>query len=98
MHAGDATVRGVEVSGSDVGVRCGPRATIEDAYIHDNSQTGIQCYVNQGDWGVQIAGNRILENGSPTLEGYSAAGIKLAAVSSPGNTVRPGSHDHRQHR
>jgi parallel beta-helix repeat protein len=90
MHAGDATVRDVEVSGSDVGVRCGPRATIEDAYIHDNSQTGIQCYVNQGDWGVQITGNRILENGSPTFEGYSAAGIKLVAVSYPGHALGQG--------
>jgi parallel beta-helix repeat protein len=91
LRAPGITLQGVEVYGFEGrGVDCGPGATINGSYIHDNKQNGIACWANLQDYRLSITGNRIVHNGSAILVGKSSGGIKLLGLSSPTRALGSG--------
>jgi parallel beta-helix repeat protein len=90
LHAGHVTLNGVEVYGSRVGVIMGSHATVTGSYIHDSYQNGISAYAGFEDWAIRITNNRLVNNGSKSLEGNSSAGMKLMALAKPTHPVGAG--------
>lgn len=90
LRAGNVTLRGTEIYGSDIGVVMGDHATVTDAYIHDESQNGIHAYAGGKDWWLTITDSTITHNGSRSLEGHSSAGVKLMELSRTTHTLGAG--------
>ena len=95
LKAGGITLRHVEVVGFEgKGVLCGPHTTVRHSYLHGNKENGIGCWMESGDWHINIAHNRVTHNGDPSLEFKVSAGIKVLQASRPAHALKAGAWIH----
>jgi len=90
LRAGNVTLHRVEVYGGGQCVIVGNRSTVDASYIHDCAENAIHGFAGGADWFVRITDNRIVDNGTRSLEGHSSAALKLLALSKPNHRMGAG--------